>query len=144
MQKTNKLAILSFALASIFMSIAAKGAVNYTYISVTLVSFLFVILSLYATIRSRNAEYLIIGSLLLSLSTLVALTELLTRKISDLQYGSYFFAFLGSVGLLSLVLIAIYLLDEGWSFSRDKAREALSVCAAILGFVLAIASAFVP
>ena len=110
----------------------------------TLVAFLFTIISLYATISSKNAEYLIIGGLLLALSTLVGITELLTRKISDLQYGSYFFAFLGCVGLISLALIGRYMLDEGWNFSREKAREALSVSAAILGFVLAIASAFVP
>lgn len=133
-----------FILTSVFMSISATGHVSGNYIAIVLVGFLFTILSLYSAARSKHAEYLIIGSLLLSLSTLVGITELLTKKISNMQYGIYFFAFLGCVGLLSLGLIARYLTSEGWSVSSEKTREALSVCATILGFVLAIASAFVP
>ena len=138
------LAAALFILTSIFMSISATGHVSGSYIAIVLVAFLFTILSLYSTARSQHAEYLIVGSLLLSLSTLVGITEVLTKKISNMEYGIYFFAFLGCVGLLSLGLIARYLTSEGWGVSSEKTREALSVCATILGFVLAIASAFVP
>ncbi|UIY32000.1 hypothetical protein LZK73_34835 (plasmid) [Neorhizobium galegae] len=114
------LAAALFILTSIFMSISATGHVSGNYIAIVLVAFLFTILSLYSTARSQHAEYLIIGSLLLSLSTLVGITEVLTKKISNMEYGIYFFAFLGCVGLLSLGLIARYLTSEGWGVSSEK------------------------
>ena len=71
---------LSTAFATLIntLNIAYEEEETRGFVRLNLVAFLFTILSLYSTARSQHAEYLIVGSLLLSLSTLVGITEVLT------------------------------------------------------------------